>query len=441
MENQDTARAFVLSSLERYAPVASWEALQGLPIPSCQNAFDLGFVHIALPDWARDLGVGSPPSLLVPRYCLQNASGTTKDWADWQRCDWWQACFSMLTCEGERMHEAAHGPVHSYAFRLPTELAPLWDYAWVNRIALFLRRWAAQVNGTSEDMLFGPLPRAEIRLTHDVDALEKTLPTRLKALAFDLFNAARLARKGQFSQAFQRLQKGLGFCLRSADYNFLDHITSLETRYGQTSTFNVYGGKSGRLRGPKSFLMDPGYNILKPKFADSFNRFAHAGFAIGVHPSFDVFDDSARLRFEIARIEKAVDVPVTEIRQHWLRFSWTGTWRAQEEAGLRLDTTLGFNDRPGFRNAAAVHMPAWIAEQNRASERLSSQALLLMDSHLFDYHLSDETTRRSTIDRWLDEIKYVGGIATIVWHQRVFHPIDYGWGDDYEYLLSRLPNT
>jgi len=72
---------------------------------------------------------------------------------------------------------------------------------------------------------------------------------------------------------------------------------------------------------------------------------------------------------------------------------------------------------------------------------LTSQPLLLMDSHLFDYHLSDEITRRRTIDHWLDEVKAVKGIATIVWHQRVFHPVDYGWGDDYAYLLSRLPRV
>jgi len=68
--------------------------------------------------------------------------------------------------------------------------------------------------GPPEDRLFGPLPAAEIRLTHDVDALEKTFPTRAKALAFDLFNAARLLSQGDLKQAFGRIKKGLGFFLR-----------------------------------------------------------------------------------------------------------------------------------------------------------------------------------------------------------------------------------
>ncbi|MGB7318032.1 MAG: hypothetical protein WBC85_08715, partial [Planktotalea sp.] len=336
-------------------------------------------------------------------------------------------------------HEAAHGPVHSYAFRLPTDLAPLWEYAWVNRIALFLRRWAARQANIPEDTLFGPLPEPEIRLTHDVDALEKTFPTRAKALAFDLFNAARLISKGDLKQAFKRIKKGISFFFRCANYNHLDQIKTLEQSFGQTSTFNVYGGKTRTPRSLKSFLMDPGYDITNPKFSMPFQQLANSGFRIGVHPSFDVFDDPIRLRAQMDRIEHACGQPVTEIRQHWLRFTWSGTWHAQEAAGLMLDTTLGFNDRPGFRNGAALSMPAWIASEQRASKTLSSQPLMLMDSHLFDYDLSDEATRRHTIDYWLDEVKAVRGLTTIVWHQRVFHPKDYGWGDDYKYLLSRLP--
>lgn len=441
MLNQDTARMFVLSSIAQYVPANSHGALQVLPIPTCQGPSTPDLCQITLPDWASDLGAGDVPSLLVPRYCLDTAPAVARDRADWQRCDWWQACFSHLTCEFERAYEAEHGPVHSYAFRLSTDLAPLWEHAWVNRIALFLRRWAAHQADTPEETLFGPLPAPEIRLTHDVDALEKTFPTRAKALAFDLFNAVRLISKGDLKQAFGRIKKGLGFFFRRANYNYLDHIKTLEQSFGQTSTFNVYGGKTPALRSPKSFLMDPGYDITKPKFSTPFRALAAQGFVIGVHPSFDVFDDPVRLRAQMDRIEQASGKPVTEIRQHWLRFTWAGTWRAQEAAGLSLDTTLGFNDRPGFRNGAALSMPAWIASEQRASETLTSQPLLLMDSHLFDYHLSDEDTRRATIDRWLDEVKAVKGIATIVWHQRVFHPKDYGWGEDYEYLLSRLPRV
>ena len=48
-----------------------------------------------------------------------------------------------------------------------------------------------------------------------------------------------------------------------------------------------------------------------------------------------------------------------------------------------------------------------------------------------------ESERYEHIDRVLNELALVGGEASVIWHQRVFHP-DYGWGRDYEYLLNKL---
>lgn len=425
---------FVLAAMARYVPPESQAAVLVLPMVCTQRTFAPDMTRIRLPDWAADLGTGAKGALLVPAYCVTGEG--------WENCDWWQAAFSFLTGEAERHHEATHGPVHSYAFRLPENLAEVWEYAWVNRMALFLRRWAARHCARDEEDLFGPLSEAEILLTHDVDALEKNLPIRAKALAFDGINAVRLLSRGSFVAAFRRCMKGIGFFIRPADYNFLEHISALEKRYGRRSTFNVHGAKvKGQRRSFKKYLMDPNYDIASPVHAAPFRALSEDGFTIGIHPSFDTFDDASALVAEMQRVEAATGHPVREIRQHWLRFTWAGTWRAQEAAGLTRDTTLGFNDRPGFRNGGCVAMPAWLSSENRSSKTLESLPLVLMDSHLFDYEFADETTRRATIDRWLDEVKAVGGIATVVWHQRVFHPRDYGWGDDYAYLLSRLRHS
>jgi hypothetical protein len=37
----------------------------------------------------------------------------------------------------------------------------------------------------------------------------------------------------------------------------------------------------------------------------------------------------------------------------------------------------------------------------------------------------------------LDELVATGGEASVIWHQRVFHP-DYGWGESYAHLLARM---
>jgi hypothetical protein len=63
--------------------------------------------------------------------------------------------------------------------------------------------------------------------------------------------------------------------------------------------------------------------------------------------------------------------------------------------------------------------------------------MILMDSHLFDYRQMGQKDRESVIDNYLDEIAFVDGEASIIWHQRVFHE-DYGWGADYQYLLEGI---
>jgi hypothetical protein len=134
-------------------------------------------------------------------------------------------------------------------------------------------------------------------------------------------------------------------------------------------------------------------------------------------------------------LEVALDAPVHRCRQHWLRFSWAETWAAQELAGLGLDTTLGFNDAPGFRNGCALRFHPWdpTAGQGRPLEAIP---LMLMDSHLYDYALLSESDRDQVLGNWLDELKQVRGIASVVWHQQAFHS-DYGWAGGYARLLSR----
>ncbi|APG26649.1 hypothetical protein A7E78_01495 [Syntrophotalea acetylenivorans] len=139
---------------------------------------------------------------------------------------------------------------------------------------------------------------------------------------------------------------------------------------------------------------------------------------------------------EKTALEESLGVPVCTCRQHWLRFSWEKTWRAQEKAEIRLDTTLGFNDRPGFRIGAALPFFPW-DHQRKTPLKIQAVPMVLMDSHLYDYGDMSSEERQRQITTWLDEIKSVHGTATIIWHQRVMSR-DYGWGPGYEQLLQIL---
>lgn len=380
---------------------------------------------VALPDWALDLA--PTEGLLVPSHRIAPGDGPA-----WSRTDWLAAAFWFLNATAERAWEDQHGPIHSYSYRLTGFDPRLWQHAWANRVALFLRRWAIRDGATEEQL--GPLPEAEIILTHDVDAIEKTLPIRLKQSAFCAFNVLRSLRDGRWRQAGSKVGAGARFLLGRANYWHFDEITSLENELGVRSCFFVYGGGGGYLRKPRKILFDPMYRADEPKLVNELRKLHKQGWIIGLHQSFDAFESSDTMRHEKVNLENALELPMSCCRQHWLRFSWRQTWQAQQAAGLRLDMTLGFNDRPGFRNGAALQFRPWDNSPSLTPLEVESVPMILMDSHVYDYQPLERDQRLRAMQALLDEVRFVRGTASVLWHTQVLAS-DYGWGDGFRDLL------
>jgi hypothetical protein len=382
---------------------------------------------VALPEWSEDVGVRG--QLLVPKHMI--VEGEEPAWA---RIDWWGVVVWYLNGSAERAFEKLHGSIHSYSFRLERWNSSLWEHAWVNRIALFLRRWAARKQGVREELLFGCLPEPEIILTHDVDAVTKTLAIRFKQTAFHSFNAVRTLLRGNLGLSRHKLATAVQFLFSLENYWCFDQITALEEKYGVRSHFNVYGGLGGWQRSPKELLLDPAYNVSDLRLKQQLQQLQAKGWIVGLHQSFDAWAEADLMRCERQRVEQALGFSVFSCRQHWLRFSWAQTWKAQALAGFVLDSTLGFNDRPGFRNGAALRFHPWCFDSGQPM-CLEAVPMVLMDSHLYDYANLTEQERLQQMAYWLEEIRTVRGTASVIWHQRVMSA-DYGWASGYETLLS-----
>ena len=426
-------RSYAVKALDRY-----WRGKEStilnLPIPEIiyQNIQQLPppVELVKLPNWAADISVEG--MLLVPKQAIANGEAPT-----WMRTDWLGAIFWYLNGLAEQSFEQQYGPVHSYSFQLKDWDSLLWSRAWVNRMALFLRRWAAKEQNVSEESLFGLLPKGEIILTHDVDAIKKTLANRFKQTTFHSLNALRSLLRGQIGESFSKLASGAKFLFSNDDYWCFERITELEKTNNLRSHFNIYGGPGGWKRTFKQLLLDPSYSITThPKLKQQLQKMYAEGWKIGLHQSFDAWADAQQMQSERQRLEETLGFPITSCRQHWLRFSWKQTWQAQEQARLTLDTTLGFNDRPGFRTGAALQYRPWNFN-SESPHHLEVLPMVLMDSHLYDYENLNDSQRYKQIAYWLDEIYAVGGIASVIWHQRVMSN-DYGWGAGYETLLSMI---
>lgn len=426
---REDLKSHVLSALQQYWP-SNPEAVAGLPIrervfPKVSGPLRLVFV--VLPEWANECGVDG--SMAIPREACLDPND-----AAWQDVDWWLAAFLMLECWHERVWELEHGPIHSYSLHLNEWDARIWDHAWVNRIALFFRRWAEKEASIPESVLLGLLPKPEFVMTHDVDAVSKTISIRLKQCAFNLFNASRAVAGGNLRQAKDRLSQAARFLFSGENWWTFDQLIQHERKAGIRSHFNFYSD-----RRPKTFarwLFDPGYDISSPRLSNFIKKIHSEGWVIGLHPAFDAWQDPALIRAQRSNVESIVGTEVKTCRQHWLRFGWGHTWTAQSEAGIRLDTTLMFNDRPGFRTAAALSWAPWNPAEGRA-HHLSVLPTVLMDSHLYDYQPMSATERRMALKRWLSEIAAVGGKAAVLWHPHTLSS-DYGWLEGFLDLLDEL---
>lgn len=421
LPSAERIRAHVLSALRRY-----WSTdragVAGLPV--AQNTVvgpitgPLRLVEIQLPDWAEQFSVNG--ALLVPAEAAAEAGS-------WQQTDWWLAAFLLLEAWHERVWENEHGPIHSYSFHLKGWDERAWQHAWVNRIGLFLRQWAIQQAGEEGADRIGPLPKSQIYMTHDVDAVAKTWPIRLKQGAFNLFNAAQGVRRGQFRQTADRLRQATRFLLGQENWWTFDRLQQWESDSGIQATYHFHA--DSHPKSLKRWLFDPGYDIASPKVKTLLRQLAAQGHTVGLHPGFESWQDAEQIAAQRARVEQAIGVPVHQCRQHWLRFSWQSTWWAQQTAGLTQDTTLMFNDRPGFRNSSAL---AWHPWNSASATALNLTALpsVFMDSHFYDYQPMTPAARQIAMRHWLQECHSVGGEIAVLWHPHTLTN-DYGWADGF----------
>ncbi len=404
--------------------------IENLPIVEVSfldTSFPPALKKIALPIWASDLGVEG--YILVPEWSVLESNID-----EWESTDWLSAGFWMVNCLAEQEYENQNGPIHSYSYKLKGWDSQLWERAWANRIALFLRRWAAQVNKRSETELFGELPDANIIISHDVDAVKKTLPIRLKQCAFSLFNSLRSMGHGEFLLAKRNIGKAFTYLLSNDNYWCFQAIKQLENTYNLRSTFLFYSAESVKLPSLKRWIFDPKYDITENRIAEEIALLNRQGWTVGLHQSFCAWKEVDRMENEKIRLEQILKEKITICRQHWLRFSWEHTWKAQKSSGLNLDMTLGFNDRCGFRNSAALKFEPYHLKDNCVIN-IETVPMILMDSHLYDYSLINSYERIQRVKHIIDEVFFVRGEASIIWHQHTMSK-DYGWSEGYKELLN-----
>ena len=170
-------------------------------------------------------------------------------------------------------------------------------------------------------------------LTHDIDDIYPTIHHRALSTIYHL---RKMDLCGVRREVFWKKDREGSYSYR----NFRD-IMQMEDRYGAKSSF---------------YVMATDQNIQPARLYDvevlesELGEIADSGWEVGLHGGYFSYDSAEAISKEKRRLEKVLGRSVTGYRNHWLRIKVPDTWEHLKAAGFRYDTTLGYNDVPGFRN-------------------------------------------------------------------------------------------
>lgn len=321
------------------------------------------------------------------------------------------ATFLLLTRWEET--EVASEPDWRGNFRAACSLAArqgFLDRPVLDEWALVLRAWLAELCPGWQPRL--RLPR--IVMTHDVDQVHKFQ---------SWFRVARAAAGTLLStrQPVQAIRTArLGVCSRIVPqrdpyYRGLRSLLDLDEALGVRGVFFLMGADRARL--------DDGYDLSSPLVQPVIDEVLRRGHEVGWHPGYAAAEDPERFFREKNRVESRLGLPVRGARMHYLRWRPGHTWRLLTEAGIRYDSTLGFNETLGFRCGTSHPYPVWDLCQRKQID-LEERPLVAQDAAIYRALRLDHGQARAQLGRLWRRVQNVHGDLTVLIHNALSLELD-----------------
>jgi uncharacterized protein DUF7033 len=180
------------------------------------------------------------------------------------------------------------------------------------------------------------------------------------------------------------------------------------------ASFNLFD------RGARRF--DVAYDVRRPEVAREFRALADAGAEVGIHFSLQANASAEQVARERQRLEDALGLEIRSARHHWwsLGPDPVRTLRFHAKAGMSVDCSLGFNDRPGFRRGIAAPFRPFDRE-TESPLPLVCLPTTVMDRALFDGTRSFDEALESLRSLYRRTVE-AGGAFVLDWHSHVLNP-------------------
>jgi len=161
------------------------------------------------------------------------------------------------------------------------------------------------------------------------------------------------------------------------------------------------------------------------------------GHHIGIHPTYNAYNDKNQFKKEKEELEKNLDTNITFGREHFLRFEVPTTWQIWDDNNLSWDSTCGYADKEGFR--CGVCYPYSVFNIiTRKKLKLKERPLIVMEGSFATYQPGIKPIEmENKIKLLIEEVKKYNGEFVLLWHNSSFNTEQWKkYQDIYERVLK-----
>jgi len=278
---------------------------------------------------------------------------------------------------------------------------------------------------------FGVSARPKIEFSHDIDYLSKSLQFMAKQSILNAYDILRFFPR--FSDMGKSFLKSCAFLFSRPSYWTFEYWEEIEKRYHTRSIFYIHA--KAVKKNLLTWIIDPNYDLLNhPRLQKKLKQLIDDGFEVGLHGSYLSAVHEDIMAQEKAVLEKVLGRPVTKVRQHWLRYQELTTPYIHDKL-FHYDSTLGWNDRIGFRSGCGSQYHPYDHKNQKAFSLIETpqiimdfniyQSLVFENKHFMEMSLG--------IIAHLDQCQ--SACVAVSWHERACTS-DYQWHKTYETILE-----
>lgn len=255
----------------------------------------------------------------------------------------------------------------------------------------------------------------ELTLTHDVDSLSYV---SYRSLLGDVIKRKNL-----------KLAWGNFKYLCSQDpHDTYDFLMTISENLGVKSRFYFMSSDSKR-------MYDSGYYLNRRMFSSKIKEIISRGHIIGFHPGYYTFNDDARWKYEKSLLQDTIQQEITEGRQHFLRMDVSETLLIWDRNNMRIDSTLGYADREGFRCGTGDIYPVFNFLE-RKELGLRERPLVVMDGTLRQYQNYSNEKALEVLQYYFNISRKYNSTLTLLFHNSSFYMEWEGYDSIYRELLE-----